>query len=562
MLALFGTYWLILTILLTILLAIIAGIAELLVGKIPDPSGSSPLGIWLLRIQTGVAVAVAVVVAAEIVAAVLRRSRGLSLGAKARLWAAYIAAGALAYAFSHNVMFMTAGLLVVGLAERSPAAWERQSDRWMILLVSSTLAAPWMEVQVFAPALLWVLLRKRYFRPLLPERLRSSAPHPFRRLRVAMMRPIVLWPVILGVCALIMAVFIYRPGSGIASGLTDFILPAAFLTIVSGVRNLRLGYALTEGNDRLKVLWIVNGFVTSLLLLILFPVIAVAAVSEHAMDAVGEMYLPLVFLIISGSVFVAVFYHGAIDPQLVLNRTSVYGVIGVLAVVVFAGVENLLEDQVIRWLEVPKPAIPWIASGTVALAFLPLHKWVEPRLERVVGRFFPRPLVVTDDGEAVLVLADIVDFTELSQADGNAAARVASVLRLVGKEVAFRHGGRVAEAVRDTVLLELPSAEAGVPAARQILRDFAAATRKLDWPQVSVRAAVHGGRVVRGHDGALHGAVMLELERLYRLADAGTVLVSSAVMAETRDGFTELTPPQEGGAFPAALQVWSIGAAA
>ena len=81
---------------------------------------------------------------------------------------------------------------------------------------------------------------------------------------------------------------------------------------------------------------------------------------------------------------VAIFYRGAIDPALVIRKSTLYGALGVIFIVLFAGIENLIEETVEQRLGLPGMAGSLIAAGGVALALIPLHNKFRKLLDRYV----------------------------------------------------------------------------------------------------------------------------------------------------------------------------------
>ena len=100
------------------------------------------------------------------------------------------------------------------------------------------------------------------------------------------------------------------------------------------------------------------------------------------MSGLGFILAPLIIVI---SVAIAVFYDGAIDPELVIKKTAVYGALGALLAFLFAGIEGVASSAVTERLGLPASTGAWLASGTVALAFGPLRTRVTKLAERMLG---------------------------------------------------------------------------------------------------------------------------------------------------------------------------------
>jgi hypothetical protein len=100
---------------------------------------------------------------------------------------------------------------------------------------------------------------------------------------------------------------------------------------------------------------------------------------------------PLTFSL--ATLVLAVFFDGAVDPGLVIKRTTVYGILAGVLLFGFGVLENALEDILLTRIGLPPGSGTWLAGGTMAVAFRPLHDflstriggWLDPRLPGAEG---------------------------------------------------------------------------------------------------------------------------------------------------------------------------------
>lgn len=66
---------------------------------------------------------------------------------------------------------------------------------------------------------------------------------------------------------------------------------------------------------------------------------------------------------------VAIFYSDAVDPALVLKRSTVYGIVGALAFVLFIALESVVSDFFAATLGLPG-LVGSVAAGCIAAALM------------------------------------------------------------------------------------------------------------------------------------------------------------------------------------------------
>ena len=80
------------------------------------------------------------------------------------------------------------------------------------------------------------------------------------------------------------------------------------------------------------------------------------------------------------SLVLAVFFDGAVDPGLAIKRTTIYGALAGALLFGFGVLENALEDVVLARIGLPPGSGTWLAGGTMAVAFKPLHAFLSARI--------------------------------------------------------------------------------------------------------------------------------------------------------------------------------------
>ncbi len=103
----------------------------------------------------------------------------------------------------------------------------------------------------------------------------------------------------------------------------------------------------------------------------------------------GE-WIPVVFFglppfFVIGALAFAIFYDGALDPSLVVRRTTVYSVLAALLTFLFTGVEELVEAQIAERTALPGGLGTWVAAGGVALVVGAFQARVRSAVGRAVG---------------------------------------------------------------------------------------------------------------------------------------------------------------------------------
>ena len=170
-----------------------------------------------------------------------------------------------------------------------------------------------------------------------------------------------------------------------------FALPAVviFFAILRGLGFLRLQYRSSTDVERSRILWIQTGFValfTGLLLsgLTVFGGGAISA-DEGLPTLLGELVWQTGVLAMLGCFAFALFYHGALDASLVLQRTAVAGAMSVALTVIAVAMVEFLEGFVSERVPILSEAGSVPTAVVLALAFQPLRRRFSGVAKRYLG---------------------------------------------------------------------------------------------------------------------------------------------------------------------------------
>ncbi|NJD11692.1 MAG: hypothetical protein FIB01_15070 [Gemmatimonadetes bacterium] len=160
------------------------------------------------------------------------------------------------------------------------------------------------------------------------------------------------------------------------------------LGIGLGIRNLASGFHLASPADRRRVLWLVAGVSASGWMVLGSVLGGFLAVLMDLPDRVGDIFVVLLVLapaVLVVGCAVAIFYAGSLDPGLVLRRSTVYGALGALGLLLFAGLEEVLSSWVALRLGLPGLVGSLLAGSLAAGVMIPLRK----PAERIASRVLP-----------------------------------------------------------------------------------------------------------------------------------------------------------------------------
>lgn len=235
-------------------------------------------------------------------------------------------------------------------------------------------------------------------RPLTADRLPPSRfPPVLRRARLAFLRPTVAW----GGPVLLLLLLHYLPPithwaadligppdpSGTRGYLTGIavalwlIVAYGLAAMAMGARNLRDSYRTATSDERERILWVVTGFSAAWWMMVgcigLIGVTELTGLDTSVLAAAIPVALLLAPLLVVAGAAVGILYSGAIDPALALEKSTLYGLLGVLGVVGFAAIENGLSDAVEEWVHLPGFVGSMIAGGLVTVALIPVRRAIK-----------------------------------------------------------------------------------------------------------------------------------------------------------------------------------------
>ena len=306
--------------------------------------------------------------------------------------------------------------------------------------------------------------------------------------------------------------------------------------LLFAIKFLRIGYEVGDATDRQRVLWIVEGVAVAAAIQLLVGAVTLVwsgAIPPHVIEYGRRIANSLNLPVILVSLGVAVFYHGALEPSLIIRRTFIYSVVFIITVFVFEGFENSMTAIFSEQLgeETPTWLTGLIAAGSVALALGPIRH----RCDAIVARYFPAPSSGAAEAEptrrpAVIVVTDLMDHSTTTLDDERAASALVTLMRQVVTEVAGACGGRVIERSRDLALWSFPTRQVPSRRAGEYSNGFMAQVTAAA-VSTRLRAGVHTGEVLFAGDGGVTGRTVMVADRLRERAAGGEILLSDTVMA-------------------------------
>jgi class 3 adenylate cyclase len=353
---------------------------------------------------------------------------------------------------------------------------------------------------------------------------------PLRALQVRSLSPAWVWGVAGGYAVLFFIVLQGESSGEDVFRMSQVSLLLAFVGIVLGLRHLQTGYAIADAAGRRGLLWVVHGFAATIWMLVAIVVISFlslgfipAGAAVATIVVLKSGVVPVVVL----SMAAAIFYFGALDPRLAIRRTSVYTPLCLLLLLVFGGVENLLNSALATMVGMPTAAGTVLAGSVTLFALRPLRRRLDRWSSALLARTFPPAALVRDDYQpTVLVMLSLVDYSRHSERDEAVAASLAGLLRAVGHAAAGKHGGRLAESFLDIILLEFPEPARALAGCRAFVQSFEAERQALGLPRPRFRGGIHIGAVRHDPVGGIHGHAVTVVNRICRTAPAGAIVVS------------------------------------
>ena len=114
---------------------------------------------------------------------------------------------------------------------------------------------------------------------------------------------------------------------------------------------------------------------------------------ERIQDAMMPVFFPVEFFVLLAGFTMAIFYEGAFDARPLIDKTALFGFLGIVLLFLFAGIEVAMSDLVLASVGAPTAASSWIAGGTVALAADPLRNTFKKRVDHWLHETLPATLL-------------------------------------------------------------------------------------------------------------------------------------------------------------------------
>ncbi|TVQ29591.1 MAG: hypothetical protein EA370_14870 [Wenzhouxiangella sp.] len=329
-------------------------------------------------------------------------------------------------------------------------------------------------------------------------RIRTILGAPFRWLRANLLMPYVA----------VMAALVAIALSAVDDGMLPLLLILTMMWLAASY--LRTGYLVADADGQRRVLWIVNGFSVAFWVmlvgaLVLF-MIAFSIGLSHGLAAElndepdAEFLIPYWWLLgaewlyifamlaILASIAAATLYRGALDPGLVLRRTTVYGLLGVCMAFLFAILESILSSQVALRLGMPGSTGSWLAGGVTALMIAPLHSRIKRRTDQFIDRLLPAGQGDDMTSEGVLLQLALEGHERLSSSNPGVAGTADSLLQKVAQRAANRFRGRIVNLADGSAEIALRDREQAGLAGEFVADAFAAAAEVMELPPLKVKA--------------------------------------------------------------------------
>lgn len=142
--------------------------------------------------------------------------------------------------------------------------------------------------------------------------------------------------------------------------------------IIVAIAILRLGYGLAEPPDRRRMRWMLESLNSAgwvFLAMGPFFLLESLGVGNPVVAVFPGVFFGLLPLIVVAGFALAVFYQGALEPSLVVRRSTLYGMFGFALAFLFAVVEELVTEHIATRAGLPDGTGTLAASGVIAAVF-------------------------------------------------------------------------------------------------------------------------------------------------------------------------------------------------
>jgi len=244
----------------------------------------------------------------------------------------------------------------------------------------------------------------------------------------------------------------------------------------------------------------------------------------------GHLVVGVALLITISLLGASTLRYGSLDPSLVIRRTALYGVSGVLLVFLVGVLQNVMLVQLADGLGISSGVSTWIAAGSITAIWTPFHKRIRVRTNNILDSIMPLTALVTAPKRtSVIVFSDLVGYSRLSVVEPITALTLVTLLDRAAHQVTRANQGRVVKTLGDGVMLEFSNADAAVDAGIQIRQLVQDACKHAGLPLAELRTGIHVGDVAVRRDGDLFGEVVNLAARLQAAATPGQLLISGGV---------------------------------
>lgn len=250
----------------------------------------------------------------------------------------------------------------------------------------------------------------------------------------------------------------------------------------------------------------------------------------------GESFLfPMLFFVtpILGfitfllALLMSMFYRGAIDPKLLIRKSTIYTLIAIIMTITFVLIEATISSTAIVHLGLPSQTGALAAATFTALVFMPLRTRIEGGVNRFVDRMLPASALAEGKRyETVVAYADLGGYIQAIETDEEQALTAASLFHKQGQKAAGKYKGRVVKRIGDALLLEFASVDTAVAALNFFYDHYHQHCREQQLPHLPIHTGVHVGMVVKARDGDIYGSTVNIAAKLEGVAGPDEIILS------------------------------------
>lgn len=252
------------------------------------------------------------------------------------------------------------------------------------------------------------------------------------------------------------------------------------------------------------------------------------------------LFFPAGWAVILIALAGAVFLSRSFGPQVLLKRTVLVAVAGVLMSLLLATIQHAMAMKILQAAtpEMQHRISTLIAGGIVAFSLGTFRHRMERGIDGFLSRFMPATVIAEGKRRQLTIMfSDLGGYTALSAADEPKALLLAGHLQKVAAAVARQTGGRVVKTIGDAVMWCFDTPTAAMQAAMLLRDEFRSAVEKEGLPALPVNSGIHHGSVVEVPGGDVYGAAVNLAARLQGAANDGVIIASIEAVTEVAGGF-------------------------